>query len=258
MQTSYTQDPVDGLPGQLSSGYPHAISTRVAEGKVQVGLYVIGGSKEKTAKHPTADFTATPEKALGIVHRDPANVLPMGAEENVYEDKQDLGVVRRGKVWVAPDIANPHEEPGFDAPVYVRITAGTGKPAGMLRAAAAELTSELTITVSGTGDGDVFELEANGEDLSWESGSSEDATQKATAWAAHINGLDGWTASSSGAVITVEHDSGYIEIDDAGDGFTAAVAPASGSTVAVLLPGAFFRRKGNGGVYEVELGAFDD
>lgn len=260
MQTSYSQDPVDGLPGMIANNKPHVIETRLTDGEVLVGLYVIAGTGERTAKHPTADFTSNPQSALGIVHRDPSYVLPEGATVDKRGDKEPVGVIRKGPVWVKPEAEHPAAIPTPDSPVYVRVTAGTGKPAGSLRASAGEKRDELKITVSATENGHEFELEANGEDLGFESGDSQTAEQKATAWAADIDGKDGWSATATGTVITALHSSGLIEVDDgsAGTGFTYEVKVGEGSAVAVKLPGAFFRRNGSGGVSEVELNPFDE
>lgn len=260
MQTSYTQDPIDGLPGQISSSYLHKIETRIADGELRAGLYAIAGTSEKSAKHPTSDFTSTPQKALGIVHLDPSYVLPEGATAVVYPDKKAVSIIRTGKVWVKPEAEHPGALPAPDSPVYVRTTAATGKPAGSLRATAGEVRDELKITVTSATDGAEFEITANEEDLSFTSGQSQTAAQKASAWAAVIDGKDGWSATAADAVITVTHESGFIEVDEdsVGEGFTYQVVQGQGSTIAVLLPGAFFRRNGTNGVSEVELQAFDD
>src|SRR5690606_36457745 len=102
-----TQDPIDGLPGQISSSYLHKIETRIADGELRAGLYAIAGTSEKSAKHPTSDFTSTPQKALGIVHLDPSYVLPEGATAVVYPDKKAVSIIRTGKVWVKPEAEHP-------------------------------------------------------------------------------------------------------------------------------------------------------
>lgn len=125
MQNSFTQDPVVGLPGQVSSGRPCDIITSFAEGVCTNGLLAVAGTASHQSAHPTAAPTA--ETVRGIVHLDASR------EEAAYADGEQMGVVRKGPVWVPYE---PDTVPTPDTQAYVRHTAnGAGKLIlGMLRA----------------------------------------------------------------------------------------------------------------------------
>lgn len=244
MQTSYSQDPVAGLPGQIANGRPHDIETRTANGVLTAGLYAVGDGTEKGAKHP--DGAIDERLALGIVFLDPSNVF---AE---YEDKcPSAAIVRKGPVFVAYE---PDTVPAPDSPVYARTTAAPGKPLGALRASAAETIQELDATVVTTADGAAFVLEVNGISLNWTSGASQNAAAKATAWAAHIDGIAGFTAAAVGALVTITTNSGAINVGDhsAASVFTYEIDETTGPTIAHLAPRAFWRAV-DGEVGEIEI-----
>lgn len=125
MQTTFTQSPQIGLPGQVSSGRHSDIATRFAEGECVNGLLAVAGASELKAKHPTAAPSA--ESIIGIVH------LSSGREIAAYADGEQMGVVRKGPVWVPYE---PDTVPAPDSQAYVRHTAnGAGKNTlGMIRA----------------------------------------------------------------------------------------------------------------------------
>lgn len=119
MQTSYSQDPVAGLNGQVADGRPHDIMTRVAESACGVGRFVVGGTAQLTAKHPSATWASTPEKALGLVILDPSRVTPD------YSANEGMAILKQGTMWVTFE---PDTTPTVDSPVFARITAnGAGK-----------------------------------------------------------------------------------------------------------------------------------
>lgn len=119
MQTSYSQDPVAGLAGQIADGRPCDIETRFAEGAVGVGRFVIVGTAAGRARHPAATWAANPERVLGFAVLDSSRVLPD------YADLEQFSVLRSGPIWVAFE---PDTTPTVDTPVFARITAnGAGK-----------------------------------------------------------------------------------------------------------------------------------
>lgn len=118
MQTAYTSTPVAGVAGMISAAQPAPeIETRVADGAVTAGLYVISGTTAgKDAKVPAAAFTTT---GLGIAHHQPIHAT------NIFADNEQFSVVRKGRVWVAYEADTV---PTADTPAYARHTAnGAGK-----------------------------------------------------------------------------------------------------------------------------------
>lgn len=121
MQTSFTQDPVQGMAGQVSSGTHSDIATRYAEGACPVGLGLVAGTSGalQQAKTPTSTVAPTAVTFLGVAHLDSSR------EVADYADGEVMGVVRKGRVWVAYE---PDTVPTPDTQAYIRHTAnGAGK-----------------------------------------------------------------------------------------------------------------------------------
>lgn len=120
-QTSYSRDPLVGLPGQIANARPHDISTHITEGAgIFAGLYVVAGTNEDDAAVPTAAFTTG---GLGIVHY--SDTIEASSDVQSYGDNEAIGVVRRGCVLVAYELDTV---PTPNTPAFARHTAnGAGK-----------------------------------------------------------------------------------------------------------------------------------
>src|SRR5690606_34191557 len=92
------------------------------------------------------------------------------------------------------------------------------------------------LTVVTTADAAVLRLEAGDLDLSFVSGTSQTAAQKATAWAAVINAIAGYAATADDAAITVVK----TGVFDFGSRSPASVFTLAHTPECVRLPGAYF------------------
>jgi len=112
-----TQDPPIGQSGQFFYPPPTGGTiTRFSEGLTAAGLAVVAGTAEGDAEVPSAEFT---NDFLGIVHYDDLH------ETNIYADKEQMGVARKGFVLVSYE---PDTDPTPDTPAFARHTAnGAGK-----------------------------------------------------------------------------------------------------------------------------------
>ena len=143
--------------------------------------------------------------------------------------------VREGDIAVLTEEAVAEGQP-----VYVRFAAkGLNTKLGAFRNDPDITANTFTITIVSTADGAKFEVTESGTVLEYVSGSSQTAAAKATAFAALIDAQAAYTASASGAVITVTKVSGALDIGDVSAPELLTVADTSAATCA-LLPGARF------------------
>lgn len=119
MQTAYNVDPVRGVVGAISRTGHKVIVSKVADGEVRPGQYVVLAGN--TCKHPEAE--PTPENRGGIALR-----LPYKQNDGVYADGDMVDVLVEGFCWVAAEAAVT-----ADTKAFVRVTAGVGEQAGALR-----------------------------------------------------------------------------------------------------------------------------
>lgn len=128
-QLSYDINPALGVKGQVSNLAHARIESMRANGTVRVGTYVVRGTN-RDAAHPAAD--PDPEDRGGIAVRDPYRVK--GTDDSGdYADNEMFGMLTEGECWVECETGSggPAVE---NTPVFVRITAATGKPVGGIRA----------------------------------------------------------------------------------------------------------------------------
>lgn len=152
MQSSYSQNPVAGLPGQLANGRPSDLDTRITEGVVKPGGFVVASDGEGECKHPTGAWTV--QTALGIAVLDPARVVAD------FADKETCSVARKG-CWLVS--FEPDTVPTPDTPAFARHTAnGAGKlQVGAWRANADTGAAQVTGAYWRAVKGNVAELELN-------------------------------------------------------------------------------------------------
>lgn len=241
MQTSYSNQPSVGIAGSLRNGTPHRVTTHHAEGStVAGGLAVIAGTAEQQAKVPAAPFARA--AFLGVVLHQPERA------SQAYAAAEQLAVAREGCVLVAYE---PDAAPTPNTQAFVRHTAnGAGKLVlGALRANADG--GAVALTVVTTSDAARIDVEINGTLLSFVTGLSQTAAQKATAFAAYVDGLAAFAATASGAVVTITPVSGAAIIGAVPAAEVATVADAS---KAAPVPGGMWRRVfAADGLAELEL-----
>lgn len=124
MQTSYSQDPTNGLDGLVAM--EGLAVTAVAEGAGCVpGRFVVAGTTPgDQAKAPAGAWTES--NILGFVQ------LDQNREVAAYSAGETLAIMRRGEIWVTFE-AGVTPTPG--TPVYGRHTANGGNTTlGLVRA----------------------------------------------------------------------------------------------------------------------------
>lgn len=119
MQTAYNVDPTRGVVGAISRTGHKVILSKVADGTVRPGQYVIIAGD--TCLHPSAE--PTPQNRGGIALR-----LPYHQDDGVYADGDMVDVLVEGYCWAASEVAAL-----VDTKVFVRVTAAGDEQQGALR-----------------------------------------------------------------------------------------------------------------------------
>lgn len=129
IQTSFASAPARGIAGDYASAEdPRVTISRLAEVAIAQGLVVTQGTAPPAesyghpgqCKIPTSEAEVT--AALGVALR---NLAKEGAD---YAAEDAVSIARKGVVWVYCEDAVDYGDP-----VYVRVTAGVGETAGMVR-----------------------------------------------------------------------------------------------------------------------------
>lgn len=223
----------DYIPGTLGGGYHGFCGSRVLQSNVAAGCFVVPTDEGQCDLATTAAQVQAGNGGILIqlIDRNPkANGLE-------YASGELCNYCTEGYIVAVTDTAVSDMDPVFVvlANGHLRNTGGTG-------------ADTLTLTVTSTADAFRLALIEDGVDLSFTSGSSQTAAQKATAWAAAIDALTNYTAAAVGAVVTVTKVAGAVNVQSYGSGFTLAHTPA-----AVRLPGARFARDAVSGAALVKL-----
>lgn len=244
MGISFLEELPDFVPGQLGAGPHKFVGSREITANAAAGTYVHPSAEGKCAPPTTA---AAVEKATGgilelLVDRIPnANGLEWASGDLVRY------VTEGYIVGLTEEAVSDQDE------VFVRITAkGGNTKLGAFRNDPDQTASTFTITIVTTADGAKFEVEESGVVLEFTSGSSQTAAAKATAFAAVIDALAGYSAAAVGAVITVTKASGFVALGETSPAEILTVADTSAATC-VKLPRARFIGSASAGAALIAL-----
>lgn len=119
MQTAYNVDPVRGVVGAISRTGHKVIVSKVADGAVRPGQYVIISGN--TCLHPSAE--PSPQTRGGIALR-----LPYKQDDGEYADGDMVDILVEGFCWVESEVAVT-----ADTKAFVRVTAAGLEEKGALR-----------------------------------------------------------------------------------------------------------------------------
>lgn len=225
------------IPGAPCPGHRH-VESKKCETAAPAGVYMV----------PTGDKECSlPTAAAQITAQDGGFTTYVGdkiASDPLYSIGDYADLVVEGYAAVLTEEAVSDGDP-----VYVRVAASGGNTQlGACRTDGDSAAVEITIVT--TADGAVIEAEINGVQLSFETGNSQTAAQKATAFAAYVDGLAAFGAAAVGAVVTITPVSGSVEI---GEVSPAEILTVSQTATAVRLPGAVFRGDYAAGAARVRL-----
>lgn len=139
-QTSVLANLPAAIPGMVRGRYD--ANTRMAAVAINNGLFCVQGSRDETAKLPTASTDITTGLlVMGVsrdsVSRDP-NFPSGGTANTTYQIGDSVELVYRGQVWVTVEEA---VAPGDD--VYVRYATGSFAQKGAFRSSADSTTAAL-------------------------------------------------------------------------------------------------------------------
>lgn len=229
--------------GQLGDGPHNFVGSRVLQSDAPAGAFVI----------PTADNECNLPSAATAADLAKGGILTLLVDRNPKANGLEYAAGERGLYVTSGYIVGLTEDAVSDHdPVFVRVrqSGGGEEQIGALRADVnddGEDTAVLTVVT--TDDDAVLRLEDGNTDLSFVSGDSQTAAQKATAWAAAINAIDGYTATADDAAITVVKEGSF----DFGSRSPASVFTLTHTPECVRLPGAYFVHDAAAGLALVKL-----
>lgn len=229
--------------GQLGDGPHNFVGSRVLQSDAPAGAFVI----------PTADNECNLPSAATAADLAKGGILTLLVDRNPKANGLEYAAGERGLYVTSGYIVGLTEDAVSDHdPVFVRVrqSGGGEEQIGALRADVnddGEDTAVLTVVT--TDDDAVLRLEDGNTDLSFVSGTSQTAAQKATAWAAAINAIDGYTATADDAEITVVKEGSF----DFGSRSPASVFTLAHTPECVRLPGAYFVHDAAAGLALVKL-----
>lgn len=229
--------------GQLGDGPHNFVGSRVLQSDAPAGAFVI----------PTADNECNLPSAATAADLAKGGILTLLVDRNPKANGLEYAAGERGLYVTSGYIVGLTEDAVSDHdPVFVRVrqSGGGEEQIGALRADVnddGEDTAVLTVVT--TDDDAVLRLEDGNTDLSFVSGDSQTAAQKATAWAAAINAIDGYTATADDAEITVVKEGSF----DFGSRSPASVFTLAHAPECVRLPGAYFVHDAAAGLALVKL-----
>ena len=230
--------------GQLGDGPHNFVGSRVLQSNAPAGAFVI----------PTADNECDLPSAATAADLAKGGILTLLVDRNPKENGLEYAADERGLyvtsgyiVGITEDAVEDHD------PVFVRVRVSGGDPAEQIGALRPDVNADgedtAVLTVVTTTDDAVLRLEDGNLDLSFVSGDSQTAAQKATAWAAVIDAIDGYTATADDAAITVVKEGAF----EFGSRSPASVFTLAHTPQCVRLPGAYFVHDAAAGLALVKL-----
>lgn len=225
------------VPGAPCPGHRH-VESKKCETAAPAGVYMVpSGDKE----------CSLPTTAAQITAQDGGFTTYVGdkiAQDPLYAIGDYADLVVEGYAAVLTEEAVSDGDP-----VYVRVAANGGNTQlGAVRTDGDAATVEITIVT--TTDAAIIEAEINGIQLSFATGAGQTAAQKATAFAAYVDGLAAFGAAAVGAVVTITPVSGSVSV---GATSPAEILTVSETATAVRLPGAVFRGDYTSGAARVRI-----
>lgn len=230
--------------GQLGDGPHNFVGSRVLQSDAPAGAFVI----------PTADNECNLPSAATAADLAKGGILTLLVDRNPKANGLEYAAGERGLyvtsgyiVGLTETAVNDHD------PVFVRVRVSGGDPAEQIGALRPDVNEDgedtAVLTVVTTDDDAVLRLEDGDTDLSFVSGNSQTAADKATAWAAAIDAIDGYTATADNAEITVVKEGSF----DFGSRSPASVFTLAHNPECVRLPGAYFVHDAAAGLALVKL-----
>lgn len=158
-QTTMTQDPAIGYPGQLAdNGSQPDLSGIVEEANgISPGLGVVWGTAGRQVSLPSAAFTDADFAGFSVRKHKARQDLAVDDAED-YQDEESMPLLRDGRMIVEVEDAFVVGDP-----VFVRHTVGTGSVIGAVRtdadtASASQVTGARFVSAGGAGELGVIEV----------------------------------------------------------------------------------------------------
>jgi hypothetical protein len=122
-QASVVTTPPKALEGLIADAVPYDIMTAYVDlsAGIKPGRLVERTTTDFGGKTPASAATLT-TNVLGVsVHSHKAKVTPSSSDNEIYENKCEIPVLRHGRIWVKSENAVTPA-----SPVFVRVASGAG------------------------------------------------------------------------------------------------------------------------------------